>query len=477
MQTGRTDPPAKLLIVDDDPLFGEMISDLLEELGYQPQLAATLAEGRRLVREMAPDLVLLDVVMPDGNGLDLLPDLAREPCSPEILILTGEGDAQGAELAIKSGAWDYLLKTTAFDFERVQLAIERGLQHRQTRLRNQRASGMPDDEIVGTSPALRSCLQQVNQAAGTGFNVLITGETGTGKELFARAIHKSGPRAAEDLVTVDCTAIPRQLVESILFGHQKGAFTGAEENTLGLIKRADGGTLFLDEVGELSASMQKKLLRVLQERRFIPIGAKAPVKSDFCLISATNQDLEQLVQQGLFRQDLLFRLRSIVIEVPPLRERLEDIPSLALSHLVQLSRRHGRAVKKLAPDFLEALSLHDWPGNVRELFGVLESAYAAAFTEDVLYPQHLPSKMHAKRVMAELHPASDVPPDFPTESPHAGDTLPPIREYRRRADHEYLQALLRQCHNDMARSAQVSGLSPSRLYSLIKLHGLAKKEK
>ena len=275
-------------------------------------------------------MILLDVGLPDGNGLDAIARIQKAESRPQIIIITASGDQNGAELAIRNGAWDYIQKPASV--HDMALSIIRAIQYREERKGKRQGAGAPRllklDGIVGNCPKMKERFELVAQAADTETNVLITGETGTGKELFASAIHNNSLRAKKPFVVVDCSALPETLVESILFGHDKGAFTGAQKAREGLIKQADGGTLFLDEVGELPFPVQKAFLRVLQERRFRPVGTGAEISSDFRLIAATNRDLQKLVLEGVFRDDFLFRLRSFIIELPPLREREEDIAEI-----------------------------------------------------------------------------------------------------------------------------------------------------
>ena len=301
--------------------------------------------------------------------------------------------------------------------------------------------------------------------------MLITGETGTGKELFASAIHNNSLRAKKPFVVVDCSALPETLVESILFGHDKGAFTGAQRAREGLIKQADGGTLFLDEVGELPFPVQKAFLRVVQERRFRPVGAGAEISSDFRLIAATNRDLQKLVNEGVFRDDFLFRLRSFIIELPPLREREDDIAEITKYYIAKLCERHGIGLKGFSPDFMEALSAYKWPGNVRELLHALERALAAVFHEPTLFPQHLPE--HIRIELARHSIKSAVPPPTRADGGFISrGAMPSFRNYRENMDRMYLMELTALAGGNIKEACRVSGLSRSRLYDLLKNHNL-----
>jgi len=296
---------ASILIIDDDRAICQMLSTMVERLDHDVTTAFSLKEGMKRAQAEAVDVVFLDLGLPDGNGLDLLPKLRNAPSTPEVIIITGHGGQEGAELSVKYGAWDYIEKPVTP--EQVSLPLARALQYREAKSTEAHAKALRLEGIVGQSPPMQACFDALAQAAFGDANVLITGETGTGKELFARAVHGNGTRATGPFVPVDCAALPETLVESMLFGHEKGAFTGADSPKTGLIRQAEGGTLFLDEVGELAMSVQSSFLRVLQERRFRPVGGHQEIGSDFRLIAATNRELNHLADQGQFRRDLLFR--------------------------------------------------------------------------------------------------------------------------------------------------------------------------
>lgn len=460
-----------ILIVDDDPGIRDSLTLMSERLGHQALQAATLAAGLQIAGQHPVDVVFLDVRMPDGNGLDALERLERTAANPEVIIITGFGDPKGAELAIRSGAWDYIEKTSST--KDIMLALDRAMQYRREKQAAQqggRVTVLKREGIIGDSPRLRSCLDQVAQAALGEADVLITGETGTGKELFARAIHHNSRRAKGPFIVVDCATLPVNLVEALLFGHEKGTFTGAEKNREGLIAQADGGTLFLDEVGELPLALQRAFLRVLQEHRFRPLGSSQEQESDFRLLAATNRDLDKLVELELFRGDLLYRLRAFHMELPPLRERLEDIRELARVYTDQLCERKHLPAKGFSADFISTLQSYGWPGNVRELLQTLERALDAAFNEPILYPKHLPTGLRAEVARTTLAPREPSSAE-PTST---RNTLPKLQDFReavyRQAEKEYLQQLVRLSGDDMAAACQLSGLSQSRLYALLKNH-------
>ncbi len=465
---------ANVLIVDDDRLISEAIAAIVRRHGHTPAEAATLQAGLREAREKDYDVIFLDVRLPDGDGLSALPDLRALPSNPEIIIITGFGDPDGAELAIRNGAWDYIEKPSSV--QEMTLPLLRALQYREER-RAKAPINLKREGIIGKCPALLGAVDLVAQAAGNDVNVLIVGETGTGKELFAWAIHENSPRAHRNFVIVDCAALPETLVESVLFGHTKGAFTGADRHQEGLIKQADGGTLFLDEVGELPLSIQRSFLRVLQEHRFRPVGSSDEVKSDFRLVAATNRDLETMVRRGEFREDLLFRLRTIVIPLPPLRDCREDIKELTLFYMRKLSSRFKLEEKGFSPEFWDILEKYSWPGNVRELIQALEHALIAAKHEPILYSMHLPSHIRAEVAKRTLR-KQQARPEEPAGSlrPEPGAELKTLKEVRDAAADEaekiYLQELLARTGGRIKTACEISGLSRSRLYTLFKKHNI-----
>jgi two-component system NtrC family response regulator len=318
----------------------------------------------------------------------------------------------------------------------------------------------------------------VGKAAHSDANVLIAGATGTGKELFARAIHNNSTRCKENLVVVDCAALPETLVESLLFGNVKGVYTGADRSRDGLVAQAHGGTLFLDEVGELPLSVQKVFLRVLQERKYRPVGGQKELVSDFRLIAATNRDLDTLVAEGRFREDLLYRLRAISLRLPSLKERREDIKPLTEYYIDKICNRIGVPPKQPSVDFLDALLLYEWPGNVREMVNTIETAIASADDCQKIYARHLPDSIRIHVVRSCLPQTSDTLTSIATRRSIDGRKgIPSLKEYRKRAaedaEREYLHALLVQTRNNVSTALQLSKLSRSRFYELLKTHNLS----
>lgn len=470
---------ASILIIDDDRIFCDVLTRVIDRVGHESNFSLSLTDGVREVFSHPYDVVLLDVQLPDGNGLEAIEKIKGAPSSPEIIILTGCGSPDGAESAITWGAWDYIEKPAST--EEITLPLVRALEYREEKLALRKSTALNRNRIVGSSHTLAQCLDLVAQAARTDTNVLITGETGTGKELFAQTLHENSARADNPFVIVDCSALPESLVESVLFGHEKGAFTGADKSQTGLIKLADGGTLFLDEVGELALPMQKAFLRVLQEHRFRPVGAKCESTSNFRLIAATNRNLDQMVHAGAFRSDLLYRLRSLVIELPSLRNRPEDLRELAIHHVARFSERNGLPIKGFSPDFFDVLQRYEWPGNVRELFGTLQSTLATAGNAPVLYPTHLPVHIRAKvarsSIVKKTSPGFLHPASFPQVEDSSSLPLFAYKEYREKllenAERDYFSRVIRHAAGDVKIACNLTCLSRSRLYYFLQKYNLS----
>lgn len=464
---------AKILIIDDDENICYALSRLARQMDHDADCADTLKEGLEKVKSGAVDVVFLDVHMPDGNGLEVLPEIQASSGEPEVIISTGYGDADGAELAIKSGAWDYIEKSSSA--KAIRLSLTRALQYRKEKKTASVANAvrvLRRENIIGDSPQINACLDMAAQAALSDINVLITGKTGTGKELFAQAIHNNSARANGSFVVVDCAALPDTLVESLLFGHVKGSFTGADKDREGLIRQADGGTLFLDEVGELPLVLQKAFLRVLQEHRFRPVGSKSEVKSDFRLVAATNRSLETMVTEGTFRKDLLYRISAFALDLPPLKARPSDIKALARFQTNRLFERMGIASKGFSPDFLDVLAAYTWPGNIRELVNTLDRCLAAARYEPILFPKHLPPEIRIQVVRQSLSD-SHQPIEKSQVDTHF-KKFPPLQDFREsiytQAERQYLADLMDLTAGDIKAAIRISDLSQSRLYAILKKH-------
>jgi len=469
---------AKVLIVDDDKAICKMLANMAERMQHDATCTYTLKDGLKKAVSGEFDAVFLDVRLPDGNGLDVLPEIRKTQPPPEVIIITGAGDPDGAEIAVKNGAWDYVQKPLSP--KKMILPLSRVLQYRDDIKKTRKpAVALKLGGIVGTSTHMRACLDSLAHAANSEVNVLITGETGTGKELFAKAIHTNNPRADKSFVVVDCAALPETLVESSLFGFEKGAFTGAVRSQDGLIKQAHNGTLFLDEVGELTLPLQKAFLRVLQERRFRPIGGMQEIESDFRLLAATNRDLDQMTGSGRFRKDLLYRLRSITIGLPPLRQHTEDIKELVLYYMIKICERYQTETKGFSPDFFDALYAYTWPGNVRELINTLEGVIIATRHEPTLFSRHLPAHIRIQVARASVNKSRKTPINkSPEESAAPAGTLPAYRDFREavldEAEKKYFQDLMSAAKGSIKGACQISGLGRTRLYTLMKKYGITR---
>ncbi|MCG8470392.1 MAG: sigma-54 dependent transcriptional regulator [Desulfobacterales bacterium] len=473
---------ATILIIDDDRGMNGMLVDLISSIGHDTRSATTLSQGIALLDQAPCDVVFLDVMMPDGSGLDRIQEIRKKPSAPEVIIMTGVGNADGAEMAIKCGAWDYLPKPLSP--KEIILALKRVLQYHESEKR-QSAAQIPCDTkgIVGSGPLLTACLSRLSQAARTDASVLITGETGTGKELFVRCLHANSSKPKESCVVVDCASLTETLAESTLFGHVKGAFTGASADREGLVKLADGGTLFLDEIGELNPSIQKVFLRVLQEKRFRPVGGRTELTSRFRLVSATHRNLDEMVEKGLFRKDLLYRLRAITIELPPLRQRLDDLPELAAHFAGKACKRFRLPAKGFAPGFMETLTAYPWPGNVRELAATMEGIISSAVDAPMLFPMHIPETIRVHVARQKINPVGA--PDLPTPpslkpAPSPSQAPLPYKQFRCRvldeAEPAYLLKLLKYAHGNIKEACTLSKLSRARLYELMKKHQISKEQ-
>ncbi len=470
---------SNILIIDDEEQVCEMLSQIVSREGHESESALTLEDGLQKAMNKAFDAILLDVCLPDGNGLDILPRLIALPDSPEVIIITGEGDPDGAELALKEGAWDYIEKPLSMN--KVTLPLTRALEYRELHLKSrQKPAILKREGIIGSSPEMERTLNELSEAVAINGNVLITGETGTGKELFARALHENSNRAKQNFIVVDCAALNESLAESTLFGHRKGAFTGAHNDHVGLVQQADKGTLFLDEVGELPLGLQKKFLRVLQEKQFRPVGGHEELKSDFRLLAATNRNLDTMVQNSEFREDLLYRLGSIQINIPPLRDRISDIEELTYFYTSKICKPMGLKPKQIHSDFLEILRAYDWPGNVRELANILEQAISSAMEDPVLYRKHLPNELRISLTRRNVNKEDINGSNFRKDMPFFNlDDAPDWKTFRQRileeAEEEYFNRLISLTNGDRKKIESISGLGHSRVYGLLKKHGLNRK--
>ena len=403
---------AKLvLIVDDDPAQRRILEESIKRLGYETKSAQGGEQALQILE--GPDkgaiaLVLLDLVMPGFDGVEVLKRLAPKAGTPPIIVQTAHGSIDAAITAMRAGAVDFVVKPTSP--ERLEVSIKsalkiEALQGEISRIKKRAEGTLTFSDLIVSSEAMQRVIALGRRAAASNIPVLIEGESGVGKELIARAIQGESERKSRPFVTVNCGAIPENLVESILFGHEKGSFTGAVERRLGKFQEADGGTLFLDEIGELPLEAQVKLLRALQEGEVDPVGAKKPVRTDFRLISATNCDMIQLVKEGKVREDLYYRINVFPIWVPPLRERLDDVPELALHFLARFAAEEGRRVSGISQEALELLTSYSWPGNVRQLENAMFRAIVLADGPQLTVTEFPQIAAHVEGFRASIPPA------------------------------------------------------------------------
>lgn len=460
--------PARILIIDDEDAIRFSLRGILEDEGHDIIEAATGEEGLKLLADDTPDVIFLDIWMPGMDGLAVLEHIHNATPNVPVIMISGHGTIETAVNAIKRGAHDFIEKPLSL--EKVVLAVDRALEVRDLRRENQAlrstiGSAQHDDEMIGTAPAMRRIREQIARVAPTDAWVLITGENGTGKELAARAIHSGSNRAARTLVAVNCAAIPEELIESELFGHEKGAFTGAESAKTGKFEMADKGTLFLDEIADMSLKTQAKILRILQEQSFERVGGNRTIRVDVRVVAATNKNLEEAIASGEFREDLYYRLRVFPLELPPLRERTEDIPMLLDTFMGKLCREHGFTPLRFDEDALTVLRHYRWPGNVRELRN---------FVERMLI-------LHSDGTVR----ATDLPPEFLPRgaSPLAAqdETLLPegildFKAARNAFEARFLATRLQECGGNVSRLAEVVGLERSHLYRKLKGYNIQTSE-
>ncbi len=391
-----------ILIADDEQSILQSLKGLLSDEGFEVLTASNGYEALKIIDTDAPDLVLLDIWMPGIDGIETLKEIKKNTPHVQVIMITGHGTIETAVNATKLGAFDFIEKPLSID--KVIVAINNALNFRRLEEENRflRKKTIEKHSIDGSSAPIVTLKQQIAIAAPTDAWILITGENGTGKELVARTIHQLSGRSEEPLIDVNCAAIPEELIESELFGHEKGAVAGASTKSRGKFELANKGTIFLDEIGDMSLKMQAKILRVLQEQTFQRVGGSRMLEADVRVIVASNKDLEKEIEAGNFREDLYFRLNVIPIEVPPLRERLEDIPVLVETFLEKLARQNRSRVKKLTEEALQSLTFHSWPGNVRELKNLVERLVIMVPTDEIgvmdlpaPYNPHFPEKMNS----------------------------------------------------------------------------------
>ena len=453
MTTTHVAPKNTIMLVEDDAVLNDLIARQLRGIGYEVVCAKRWREAEQVIARDEPDLIVLDMCLPDADGAEIVPRLA---CEHPVIVLTAYGSIQNAVQAIKSGAVEYLSKPVDFDELEVEVeralanaALKRDIEFVRTRERAGRKSLM-----VGESPALRQLMGLIDAVAQSNATVLVQGESGVGKELVAREIHERSPRHDRNYVALDCCTLTESLFESELFGHERGAFTGAIAQKRGLIEAADGGTLFLDEIGEISPVAQAKLLRVIETRKFRRVGGVKDLEANVRIVAATNRDLAQLVREGSFRADLYYRLSAFVVTVPPLRNRREDIATLARHFLAK--HDFSRPIhKELSREAERLLVGYDWPGNVRELRNVMERAIILSGGETLVRSRHLGLPQGQERGTTSI-----VQLTFEHE--------PTLEEVKR----TFVETLHRKYSGHRAKLAVALGVSERNLYRLLKRFGL-----
>lgn len=479
-----------ILVIDDAVSIQRLLTRHIINNGHTCHATGTLQEASGLMDVQRFDMIFLDIFLPDGNGLDFITVCRkRQESPPLVVVITGSDDLNSVEEAMMAGAWDFLQKP--FDGDRLAHILNRARAVSRLVPKTKR-DDKPTTSIIGESPAIQKALQTLWQAADKDVNVLISGASGTGKELFAHELHQQGDLADHPFVIVDCAVLPESLFESILFGHVKGAFTGAVDDRTGLILQAEKGTLFLDEIGELPLEVQKKFLRVLQERTVSPLGGKKSIPVNFRLICATNRNLSDMVKQGSFRLDLYHRISAFPIHLPAIKDRQDDIVLLARFFMEKLCKQHQATARELSHPFIEAIQTYDWPGNVRELKNILEQVILTT-SEKTLYPDHLPKEIRTmvlKKIFAAKREHQDTPPLIAeTVVPQPvmacdlahrlaqGLTIPSIKSYRQdavdQAEKHYLEVVLSHTRGNTAEAIAISGIAKSQFYRLMKKYQLS----
>ncbi len=445
-------PLGNILVVDDDESVLELLRLRLESANYAPTTALNGEEARNSLKEKAFDLAIVDLKLGEESGIALMEEMHALVPEMPVIILTAHGSIETAVEAMKKGAYSYLTKP--FESRDLLLQAEKALENRRLNSEITRLKGLLEEKydfanIVAASDKMKRVLEMVSRIAQTDSTIYIHGESGTGKELIAKVLHLASPRRDRAFVAINCAALPEHLLESELFGHEKGSFTGAIRSTKGLFTQAHQGSIFLDEIGDMALALQAKLLRVLQERQFYPVGSEKPVDVDVRVIVASKKDLEEQVRQGQFREDLFYRIHVIPIYLPSLRERKEDIPALVDFFLKRFNEQMKKGIKGLTPMAMQKLMLHDWPGNVRELENTVE--YAVAMTQVDVVTEDL---------------------IFQTKMGGAPETVKGLKEARDAFEKSYLIHLLKICGGQVSKASRLAGKYRADFYDLLKKHNL-----
>ncbi|KGA94820.1 sigma-54-dependent transcriptional regulator [Leptospirillum ferriphilum] len=443
-----------LLVVDDEPNILKTLGDILSDEGYRVETARSAGEGIRKVEEDAPEVVFLDVWLGSDDGLSLLNAIREKSPQTQVIVMSGHGTIETAVRAIKNGAFDYVEKP--FSMDKVLITVQNALRQKSLEEENQSLRRMVERnyQIVGESPVIRHLLGAIERAGPTNGWVLIQGENGTGKELVAREIHRLSPRKDCAFVDINCAAIPENLIESELFGYEKGAFTGAMTQKKGKFEVASGGTLFLDEIGDMSLPVQAKVLRVLQEKKFQRVGGNRDVTVDVRVIAASNKNLEDLIRKREFRDDLFYRLNVIPVTVPPLRERPQDIPLLLRHFIHDLVEHEGLKPKQFSEEATRLLCQYSWPGNVRELRNLIERLL-------IMEAEPVIERSAIERILGNRSSSSSGPEEILS-----------LRDAREGFERDYIQDVLRKCGGNMTRASEVLRVDRTSLYRKLKTAAL-----
>jgi DNA-binding NtrC family response regulator len=447
-------PHSRILVVDDDPDIRELLSDRLQLMRMEVACAGDGEEALAILRQEAPPLTLLDLQLPRVSGMEVLHAIRREGIETTVVVITAWGTPERAVEAMRAGAYDFIPKP--LDPAHLEVVINKALERDSLREENRflhdELDGL-DRAMIGESAAIQGPIRTAQQAAASNATILLRGESGTGKEILARAIHRWSPRRNRPLVTVNCVALSEELLESELFGHEKGAFTGAHQRKPGKVELANGGTLFLDEIGDIRPALQAKLLRLIQEQEFDRVGGTRPIRVDVRFVAATNTDLERAMKEGRFRQDLYYRLNVVTLDLPPLRERKEDIAPLSRHFVEKYSAELKRPPKPISPAALEMLARYDWPGNVRELENAIERAVVLSAGAEI-GPKDLP--------ILGSGPGEETAEDL------AGTYHEAVRQFKC----ELLRSALARANGNQTRAAEALGLQRTYLSRLLREHGI-----
>jgi len=452
----------RILVVDDEEMIRGLLRDLLTAAGHEIDLAADVRGAVQMLKAGEYELVITDLMLPDGDGLEVLRVARARPYEPEVLVVTAYGSIDSAVEAVRGGAFDYLTKPIAT--QKLLLTVDRAVERRSLKtevsnLRREVGERYTDQGIVAGSPAMKPVMNLVNMVAATDSAILIQGESGTGKEVVARAIHFRGPRSGRPFIAINCAALPEALLESELFGYAKGAFTGAATERKGLFEEADGGTLLLDEIGDMPLLLQGKLLRVLQEGEIRRVGSTSVRRVDVRILASTNRNLTDLIRDGRFREDLFYRLNVIPLIIPPLRDRREDIVPLCQHFLKLYGEKLGRAPQALAPEALEMLFAYDWPGNIRELENMIARAVTLSASPVISAEEF--------RVIFSLG-RSQTPASAPIGPPHPQPTGGTIRG----AEKDTILRALQEAGGNQTKAAQALGMGRNTLWRKMKKYGI-----